>query len=802
MLRSLLKNWQLNSIAVFSLAVAMALTVVALSVSNAILLRPPVSREPERLVTIYTADRAHGGAPGNFSYPDYAYLRDRNGSFSSMAALMYSYSKSSVTFAGRPDMAILNTVSDNYFEAMGIRPYLGHFFAAGDDARHVMGAVLTYAGWKRWGGDPKILGKTMKLSQRVLTIVGVAPPAFIAPVFGMGADLIVNIAADRGPGDRFMEDRQVRQLLLIGRLKPGATRPQARAEVQALWGQLAAAYPEAERNLAPAFMNASVLSPDEVDSARILSGVMIGATLLILLIACANAANLLLALATLRRQEALIKTALGAPRWRLIGEFLRETAAICGAGGVFGYAIASAALRWLSRFDLTMPPFGSFPVSADLHPGMTVAAGTLCLVLAASVVSGLAPALYASKPNLASALSGEIVIGGTRRSWIRNTVVGVQVAVCTLALAGTGICLESLHNLRSVDPGFSARKIAAAFVFLDNGGTTPEQGARMFDDLRRGVAAMPGVEGVALASDMPLGGDGPDIEEVRFPDRPASAQKITIGHSVVDASYFATMGIRLLDGRAFRQATGKADAEEIVINHFMAEKFWPRQNVIGRRIEVGEKHKPVTIVGIAADGKYGNLDEAPQPMMYYDMRRNYEGGGMLIARVSGDPHLWFEPITRLGRQLGIGVPFAPMTLDNWMNLTLFVPLVTLGCVSGLSMLALLLATVGLYGAISYSVRERRREFGIRIALGARPEQVMRLVFRRTLAIAGTGVLVGLGLGVAAGAVFRSQFFRIQTAPVSVLAPVGAGMAALSLAIAYAAARRWARMNPLDAVRHM
>ncbi len=328
----------------------------------------------------------------------------------------------------------------------------------------------------------------------------------------------------------------------------------------------------------------------------------------------------------------------------------------------------------------------------------------------------------------------------------------------------------------------------------------PEQRPALFDSLRRNLSQVPGVESVSLASDMPLGGDAPDQSEIRFTDRPAGTQKITVGHSVVDENYFATMGIRLLEGRAMRPKT--KGAEEIVINHFMAEKFWPHQDAIGRTLEIVEGKVRATVVGVAVDGKYGDLDEVPQAYMYLPIEWQELGAAMLIARTAGDPRLWFDPMTRVVRQLNIQQPLPPMTLDDWMNLTLFVPRMALACVSGLALLAVLLATVGLYGAISYSVRERRRELGIRIALGARPAQVMELVFRRTIAIAGGGVLLGLGLGVAAGAIFRSEFYALHTVEWRVLAPVGIGMAAVSLAIAYAAARKWTRMNPMDAVRHI
>jgi putative ABC transport system permease protein len=233
----------------------------------------------------------------------------------------------------------------------------------------------------------------------------------------------------------------------------------------------------------------------------------------------------------------------------------------------------------------------------------------------------------------------------------------------------------------------------------------------------------------------------------------------------------------------------------------MAEKFWPGKSAVGRAIRLGDDKHAAKIIGVTADTKYATLDEAIQPFMYYPLAQNYQAGEMLIARTKGDPKLWKEPLARMIRGLGVKVPLPPVTLENWINLTLFVPIFVLGCVAGLSALGIFLATIGLYGAISYSVGERRKELGIRIALGARPGQVMSMVFRETLWVSGAGVAAGLAFGVAATVIFRSQLYGIERIEWRVLAPVTIGMVGLSLTTAFLAARRWTRMNPMDAVRH-
>ena len=802
MIRMLLKNWKLNSIAVVSLAIALALGVVALSVSDAILLRPPYARDPGRLVIIFTSSKP--GEVNQMSFPDYRYLRDHARSFTSMAAYGAGVSKGNVTFNGREEMAMENTVSDNYFEVMGIHPFLGRLFHPGDDSSHTRAAVLSYAYWKRSGADPKIAGKSIKIGSDLLPIIGVAPKEFLSPIFGFASDIVLNLA---GSGD--LTDRERRSVMPVGRLKPDAGLGQAGAEISALWAQLAHEYPKTDKDRTTGVAPISVLSPDELKDARLISAVLIACSLLILLIACANTANLLLALATLRRQEALIKTALGASRARLIREFLQETGVVCLAGGLIGWALASIVLNRLSHFDLNLPAFGVIPIAADLHPGFLVAVLTLALVIVASLASGLAPALYASKTNLAGALTGEIAIGGTRRGWIRGIVVTVQVAVCTLVLAGTGLCWQSLHNLRNVDPGFSARNLAAILIFpAPESDFSEDHAIQLYDDIRRDVGAIHGVQSAALIDDLPLGGGNGNQDDVHFADRPDDpARKNTIGYSVVDENYFSTLGIPVLEGRVFRPSDRKTSPFVVVINRLMAEKYWPHQSAVGRAIRITSNRINggkglATIIGVVANGKYGDLDEPYQPFLYHSLKQDYRPVATMVARTAGDPRLWFAPMMAAIRKLGFPLYLPPTTMDSWMNLTLFVPLLTLGCVAGISILAMLLATAGLYGAISYSVSDRRKELGIRIALGARPSQVLQMIFRQTLWIAGAGVLAGLALSVLAGFLFADQFYQVHPVEWNVLVLVGLGMVAVCLAIAFAAARRWTRMNPMDAVRHV
>jgi predicted permease len=801
-LRILLKNWKLASIAIFSLAIALALGIVAFGMFDAALLRPPAARGPGRLVSIYTSPKP--GAFEHTSYADYVYLRDHNNVFSGLAAFPYGVSKGFISIGDRNEMAMTNAVSDNYFEVMGIKPAIGRLFAPGDDARKEQVAVLTYSYWQREGADPQIIGRTVTSNRTPLTIIGVAQKGFTGPVFGFGADIITPLAASATPD--YLTNHEDRRVDPVGRLKPGVTLAQARVQVMSLWGQLAAAYPRADKNLTVATLPTTVMHPEQIPDAKLIAGVVLLIMLMILMIACANAANLLLAIATGRRQETLIKAALGASRGRIIRDFLKESAILCAISGALGYLLAFVALDSISQFNVNLPVFGAIELATgiahNLRPDSSVAAFALALIALAAVTTGLAPALHASTPMLARALSGEVVIGGTRKGVIRNTIVVMQVAICTLVLIGVGLCWLSLANLRHVDPGFSSRNLVAVMIYLEANNIKKPQGLKLYDDLRRGVLETHGIESACLTDGADIGGDE-SRDEVHFPDRPEPAQPIVIRYGIVDDQCFSTFGIRLLAGRTFDSSDRENAREVIVINRKMAETYWPGQDPLGKTVRIENGNRTVSVVGVAADGKYGDMDQPTHPFLYFALSQHYQDALItLIARTHGDPKQWIQPIAQVPRRLGLKMFFEPGTLDTWMNLSMFLPIVILRCVVALSAIALLLAIVGLYGTIFYSVSERRREIGIRVALGAVPRQLFSMVLQRTALIAGIGVITGTALGIAATVLLRSQFFGIRAVEWYVLAPVAVSMILLAAVVAIAAARPWIRMNPLEAIRHV
>ena len=787
-LRAASRYWKLIAVSCFSLSIALALGILALSVSNTVLLLPPSAPDAGRLVTIY--ERTPDEDVSHISYPDYQYLRQHNHVFTDIAGAPGSIELSEdIDDSGRHVKAMSRPVSENYFAVLGLRPFLGSFFTPGADRRNE--TIITWQCWKRLGSDLHIVGKTL-FGHRV---VGVAPPEFTGGFYGVNGDLFKTL---NGDNESWLADREAHSLLLTARLKPGVTLEQAQAEMTALSAQLAVAFPKENKGRTGVVTRATLLPPDALADMTWAAGALNALVLMVLLIACANVANLLLAAAVGRRQEAAIKLAIGAPRRRLIAGFLAESLALCLVSAALGYAIAYAVATRFSDFTYSFPMWGAFSFSINLRLDGAVLGLTLALIAVATLATGLAPALYASSPNLSQMIGGEIVIGGTGRHARRNALVIVQVAVCTLLLIGMGLCERNLYNLRHADLGFQARNLVAASVFpRAEGYDTETKGRQFYERVRQAAAAVPGIASVSLASDLPLLGGG----TVQV-DTPGASKPRSIAQVTVDRDYFTTLGLPILAGRAFDASDREGGIPAAIVNRKMADMYWPGQDHLGKTITVLKPTRKFTVVGVAANSKYENIDEPPTPFFYWALSQNYVPQIELVARTKGDPQATMGTLRGTMRGLGMRVMADPFTFDSWMDFDLFGERLAATGAGILSGLALLLAGIGLLGAISYSVSERKRELGIRVALGARPAQLLAMVLRQTALVTGSGVFIGSALGVAASAALRSEFYRIGALEWTVLAPVAAGMMVVSLAIAYISARPWLRVDPMEAVRHM
>jgi macrolide transport system ATP-binding/permease protein len=802
-LRILRKHWRLTSIAIFSLAIAMAAGAVGFSIFNTLLLRPPAVPAPEQLASVYTTTPTEEFSGTN--YDDYKYYRDNNHVFSDVLAFPYSIAVRPISYEGRIKSGLMNAVSDNYFYVLGVQPILGRMFRRGEDDKPSALAVLSYSYWKWLGADPHILGKTVTVDRVPLTIIGVAPKSFVGTIFSDLPDIWYPLSIDATLNHQAQDwraDRTVHYLGLIGRLKPKVTRPQALADMQMLSKQLAAAYPATNKDRVAQLTETTMLPVDSVSSAKIISAIILAIVALVLFAACSNVANLLLALASARRHEILVRAAMGATRARVIRELLLDSSLLAAGGGMLGFFLAWVGLRQLMQFKPYIPGIGLLPLTIDFRPDWRVAIVTVALVFVTGLATGLVPGLYSCSPNLAGALSGEIAVGGTRKGRIRNALVMIQVAVCTVVLIGVGLCFRSLHSLERVNLGFTARNVAILTLDLRANGYSGEQGRSMYRRMRDAASQIYGVESTGLASDLPVSGNGGRDEQVRVEGSPATSQQAaSIASVAVDENYFSTLGIPVLAGRVFAAADTAKGPAVMVINHLMAEKYWPGQNPIGKTVQIETGNQVVTVVGVVGDGKYIDIDEPARPFMYFDLNQRYQAVVYVMARTQGNPHQWLTPMSDALEKLDSQLFFQTLTMDDWMDFTLYAPRITLVSTSAFGALAFILAAVGLYGAVFYSVSERKKELGIRVALGAARRDLWIMILRQTSVATATGVCLGILGGVIAGTLVRSQLYGIHPVEWSVFLAVGLTMGVLTVLTAYSAARPWIRADPMESVRH-
>jgi predicted permease len=755
------------------------------------------------LASVYTTTPTDEFSGTN--YDDYKYYRDNNHVFSDVLAFPYSIAVRPISYNGRSKSGLMNAVSDNYFSVLGIQPILGRVFPRGADDRPSALAVLSYSYWNWLGADPNIVGKTVTVDRVQLTIIGVAPKSFVGTIFSDLPDIWYPLSVDAALNHQAQDwrvDRSIHNLGLIGRLKPGVTRPQALADVQMLSKQLAAAYPETDKDRLAQLTETSMLPVDSVSSAKIISAILLAIVALVLFAACSNVANLLLALASTRRHEILVRAAMGATRVRLIRELLVDSTLIAAGGGLFGFLLAWLVLRQLMQYKPYIPGIGLLPLTIDFRPDVRVVAATVALIFVTGLATGVVPGLYSSSPNLAGALSGEIAVGGTRKGRIRNALVVIQVAVCTVVLIGVGLCFQSMSNLQHVNLGFSARNLAILTLDLRANGYSEEQGRNIYTRMRQAAAQIYGVESTGLASDLPVSGNGGHEENVRMEGSPSTSQQAASIASIgVDENYFSTLGIPVLAGRVFTPADTAKGPAVIVINHLMAEKYWPGQNPVGKTAHIENGNQVVTVVGVVGDGKYVDIDEPARPFIYFDINQRYQSVVYLMARTQGNPHQWLTPMSEALQKLDSQLFFQTLTMDEWMDISLYVPRITLACTGAFGCMAFVLAAVGLYGAVFYAVSERKKELGIRAALGAAPRDLWRMILRQTTVVTATGVCLGIAGGIIASTLVRSQLFGIRPVEWRVFLAVGLTMGVMTILTAYSAARPWMQANPMESVRH-
>ncbi|HET9986740.1 MAG TPA: ABC transporter permease [Longimicrobiales bacterium] len=799
-LRVLGRARTLTLVAGLTLALGIGANTAMFTVVNRVLLRPLPYPHGERIVQLYGHDR--GGEDGPFSGPDYLDVKRAARSFGFLAAA--SGGVRTLTGAGDPERVRGQNVSPEYFEVFGVAPRLGRTFLAEAGAAPAgRQAVLSAGFWKRrFGADPGIVGRTLTLDGEPWTVVGVMPEGF-GPLDETDVWTLQTGAVPASPftAERNLEaERGARYLVVVGRLRPGVTVERAEAELAGIQRGLSATYPDAEAGRA---LSAVPLRETLVGQSRKPLLLLLGAVGLVLLIACSNVANLLLAQSTARQREVTIRAALGASAERLLRQFLTESVLLGLIGGAAGLALASLAVPLLERL---VP--GDATSFANAGVDASVLGFTLVVSLLAGLAFGITPALQASRLDMSGALreGGRGSSEGASRHRIRTILVASQVALSVMLLIGAGLLMRSLQRLTAVDPGFQPERVLAVGLALPQ----PQYGAsaKQTDFYRRlleRVRALPGVDAAGAVYPIPLTGSSAGAT-FSIGGRPALPRGTNAaGLAWATPGYFATMGTALVEGRAFTDDDREGTPPVVVVNRALARRFFPGQAAVGQRIKLTDEPADtsapwMTIVGVVADTRPERLDKAPEPALFIPHRQNPWPMMSLVLRAHAAPGAVLAAVRREVAALDPNLPVDRVQrLSDVVARSVAEPRFRSLLLGLFAALALVLAAVGIYGVISFTVAQRTREVGVRMALGASPRAVVALFVRRGLRPVILGLLAGTAASLALARVLRGLLFGVEaTDPVTFLGVVVV-LGAVALAACYIPARRATRVQPAAAL---
>ncbi|MEK6301913.1 MAG: ABC transporter permease [Acidobacteriota bacterium] len=820
--RMLVKNPGFTFIAVMSLALGIGANTAIFSLVNATLLRQLPVASPERLLYVYD------GNPGAvFSYPAYSELRDQNQAFDGLIAWGgISASLNSDEQSEGADLVTGAIVTGNFFETLGVRAALGRVITPDDDqtpGAHPV-TVISHGLWQsRLGGKADIIGRELVLNGQRFTVIGVVPPEFQGAQMGVNRDIYVPMmmqAVMRPPRSGYsgemnpdlLKVRTNRWLYSIGRLKPGLTSEQAQAELTVFARQQEQANPERDRDKKFTTSPVSLGDPGErvqmIPVARLLLSI-VGA---VLLIACANVANLLLARASARRKEIAVRLAIGASRGRLIRQLLTESLLLAFVGGVAGLLLA-----WLTvdLLKASPPPPGALPVTPDFAIDLRVLLFTLGLSLLTGIIFGLAPAVRAARPDLVPALKDQFSPDQhVRRFSARNLLVVGQVALSLVLLIAAGLFLRSLKQAQTIDPGFDAQKLLTAPLNINLLRYTKPQGRDFYQRVVESVGAVSSVESASVARNLPLSGrtsvsslliegrSGPD-NQFRSEGGGFTTDDNSISTNTVSLDYFETMGIRLLRGRLFESQDTEDKPRVVIVNEAFERRHLGGQDAMGKRLTLGGPKGPWhEVTGVVRDSKYVTLGETPTPMAYLPLQQNHETGVTLLVRTAGDPPSVAAAVRQEVQSLEKNLPITAIRpMNELVGASLYAARMGAIVVGVFGALALLLAAVGLYGVMSFSVSRRTREFGIRVALGAQSSDVFRLVIRDGVVLVAAGIALGLSAAAMLTRFLTSFLYGIGAIDTLTFTSIPVVLIFVALAACYVPARRAMRTDPMLALRN-
>jgi predicted permease len=806
-LRTLSKTPGFTAVIIISIALGIAANTTVFSIVNGLFLGSLPVRHPERLVSF-------SGGSYSYSYPDYIdYRRQTTQVFEGGVCAHFPLVPASLGGAGEPERIWGELVSGDCFSILGVNPALGRTILPVED--EVVGrdavVVLSYGFWRRrLGADPGILGRAVILNGQHYTVVGVAPAGFhgivrgILPEFWAPLAMVEQIMPDITK-ENPREHRDNQWLLLDARLKPGVSRAQAVAAVNVVKQRIDDTYRKDQKHHDPPITleSAGGLVSDAGQAALGLTAVLMVVVGFVLLVACANVANLLLARATARQKEIAVRSALGAGRGTLVRQLLTESILLALLGAVGGFLLAALAAGALSRFELPLP----LPIVFDFTVDLRVLAFTAGLSILTGLLFGLAPALRATRLDLVAALKSESpVFSRFGKFSLRNALVVVQVALSLVLLVGAGLFLRSLQNASSIDLGMRPENVLLMAVDPKLQHYSREKTQQFLGQLREHVSALPGVRSVSFLDSVPLSIGGTRFN-FKAPGGKGGAEQTVIADVYnVGSSFFQTLGIPLLRGRDFSLKTD--DEHVAIVNETMARRLFPDQDPLGRQM-LADKAS-YTIIGIARNSKSRTLGEAPAACAYLFLEPNPENvmslfGISIAVKTSADPRWPQGPARSVRAQIAALDPdmaiFNSETMQEHVDKALFLPRVCATLLGIFGAVGLTLASIGLYGVMSYAVRRRTREIGIRMALGAQPASVLRMVLRQGLTLTAVGLVIGFGIAFALGRFTASLLYGISGTDRLTFIAVCVVLLATAFAASVLPARRAARVEPTTALRY-
>ncbi|HJQ25186.1 MAG TPA: ABC transporter permease [Blastocatellia bacterium] len=799
--RMLRKRPGFTFVAVLTLALGIGANTAIFSVVQAVLLRPLPVREPERLVTFWLSAPAKGMTEINLPQGLFAFCRDRAQTFEGMAA--YDTGSATLTGGGEPERVSNANVTFDYFSVLGQGPLYGRAFTAQEDTpgnNHV--AIISYELWqRRFGGDLAVLDKPLRLNNEPFVLIGIMPQGFGFPHPAERSDfphidLWVPLGLDA-------QNNSFWNYSVTGRLKPGVTVAEARSEIAALGDAYARAQHLPQENNEGGGVVMMPLTERIVGAVRTPMLVLMAAVGFVLLIACANIANLLLARAGGRYREVAIRCCLGASHWRIVAQMLIESVLLALAGGAGGLLLAAWGVD-----GIKLLASANIPRLDQARLDVTVLLFALGAALLTGVLCGLAPALRATRVDLQEALKDSARSTASRAGRrLNSTFVIAQIALSLVLLIGAGLLLESFHNLLAVDPGFRAENVLSGRLELpEDQYKTGAQVKNFYAQLLERVERLPGVRAAGLCQVVPFSGGGDGDEFTVEGQEPSPGDAVPVAwYRNATPGYFAAMGIPILKGRAFAETDTETSPRVAIVDEKVARTYWPDQDPLGKRVRIGRAARGnpwLTVVGVVASVKNRHLDEDARYYLYLPFAQSYDRETSLVIRAAGDPESLIPAVRQQVAVLDKQLPLYEVeTVEQAIARSVGAKRLTNLLLAGFAATALLLAVLGIYGVMSLNVSSRVNEFGIRMALGAQSGDVLRLALRQGLWLILLGVGIGLAAALALTRLMASLLYGVSPTDPATFTGTALLLAGVALAACFVPARRATKVDPMIALRY-